>query len=330
LNADLLRNQDALKLRRLGSELGQAGGEHVCPTCHQDVSGELLPAVENVGMGLEENIAFVRSQIDLYATAVRGATERLAECRAKHQSNDEQLKEKQAELRSLRQAVVQPSSALSRVTIEEIVRLQAQLDRITSLEEVASIAGEELQQLAQQWSQLQDQLRGLPPDELTHADKHKIERFQGSIQSQLAKYGFRSFKPTEIVLSRDNFRPLALTKDADGELVEKEIGYEISASDGIRLKWAYYLSLVMLSATEATNHAGVVIYDEPGQQEVAQQSLYAFLTDAAQHLRGRQVIISTSETLESISAAVGSSAHIVSFVGFILQPLDSSRNASVG
>jgi hypothetical protein len=329
LNADLLRNQDALKLKRLGSDLGRAGGEHVCPTCHQDVSSELFPVVENVGMGLEENIAFVRSQIDLYGTAVQGASERVNECRSRYRSKEEQLKEKQAELRSLRQAVVQPSSLPSRVTIEEIVRLQAQLDRILSLDEVAAIAGEELQQLAQQWSRLQDQLRGLASDELTRADKRKVDRFQNSIQGQLNKYGFRSFKPSEIMLSRDNFRPLALTKDEDGEPVEKELGYEISASDGIRLKWAYYLSLLMLSITELTNHAGVVIYDEPGQQEVAQQSLYAFLMDAVEHLGDRQVIVSTSETLESVSAAVGSGAHIVNFVGFILQPLDGDPDADL-
>lgn len=330
LNSDLLRNQDALKLKRLGSSLGRAASEHVCPICHQDVSSELLPAVENVGMGLEENIAFVRSQIDLYGTAVQGATGRVNDCRGRHRSMDEQLKEKQAELRSLRQALVQPSSAPSRVTIEEIVRLQAQLDRIVSLEEVASVASQELQQLAQEWSQLQDRLRRLASDELTDLDKRKIDRLQNSIQRQLAEYGFRSFKPNEIILSRDNFRPLALSRGEDGELVEKELGYEISASDGIRLKWAYYLSLLFLSEVEKTNHAGMVIFDEPGQQEIAQSSLNAFLRDAAQYARGRQVIISSSETLDSIRSAVGSVAHIVSFVGFILQPLDASSTEHIG
>ncbi|QIB34331.1 ATP-binding protein [Ancylobacter pratisalsi] len=34
LEADLKRNQDAQKLQRLGSDLGKAASEHVCPTCH--------------------------------------------------------------------------------------------------------------------------------------------------------------------------------------------------------------------------------------------------------------------------------------------------------
>jgi hypothetical protein len=55
----LQRNQDAQKLQRLGSELGRAASEHVCPTCHQGVSNELMPTIESVGMALDENIAFV-------------------------------------------------------------------------------------------------------------------------------------------------------------------------------------------------------------------------------------------------------------------------------
>ena len=76
LEADLKRNQDAQKLQRLGSELGRAAAEHVCPTCHQSVSSELLPAVESVGMGLEENILFVKSQIELYESTLWSARER--------------------------------------------------------------------------------------------------------------------------------------------------------------------------------------------------------------------------------------------------------------
>ena len=328
LSADLLRNQDALKLKRLGSDLGRAAGEHVCPTCHQDVSSELLPAVENVGMGLEENIAFVKSQIELYGTALAGATERVKDFQGRYRSKDEQLRERQAELRSLRQAVLQPGSTPTRVVIEEIVRLQAFADRISSLEETVAIESDEFQKIAQEWSRLQDSLKRLPSDELTGSDIRKIDSFQSSIQTQLEKYGFVSFRPTEIVLSRDNFRPLAVTRGDEGEIIEKEIGYEISASDGIRLKWAYYLSLLALSASESTNHAGLVIYDEPGQQEIEAHSLYAFLLNSAEQSAGRQVIISTSEPLEPIRQMVGSRAHIVSFAGFILQPITEASSSN--
>lgn len=328
LSADLRRNQDALKLRKLGSDLGQAAGEHVCPTCHQDVGNELLPVVENVGMGLEENITFVKSQIDLYGTALQSAVQRVQDCQARYRGTEEELQERQAELRSLRQALLQPNSAPSRVVIEEIVRTQAFVERIGSLDEAADIAGAELQRLAKEWSELQEAMKQLPADELTWADREKIDAFQASIQGQLENYGFRSFQPTEIILSRDNFRPLAVTRGQDGAFIEQEIGYEVSASDAIRLKWAYYLALLRLAAVKSTNHTGVVIFDEPGQQEIEAQALYALLANAAeQGSISQQVIVSTSEPLEHIRSVVGSQAHIVSFAGFILQPLPTVEEA---
>ncbi|MFG1268902.1 hypothetical protein V5F40_13160 [Xanthobacter sp. DSM 14520] len=84
LETDLKRNQDAQKLQRLGSELGRAASEHVCPTCHQGVSNELLPTVDSVGMALDENIAFVKSQLELYRSALLNSRERLQEIAARY------------------------------------------------------------------------------------------------------------------------------------------------------------------------------------------------------------------------------------------------------
>lgn len=320
LGADLKRNQDALKLRRLGSDLGRAAGEHVCPTCHQDITSELLPAVEAVGMGLDENIAFVKSQIDLYRVALDATNERVRDWAARYKAKTDELRERQAELRSLKQAIVQPSAAPSRVVIEEIVRLQSFIDRVGSFEEASMIATDELQTIAIEWARLQDELKALPVDELTSDDAAKINALETSVQKRLQAYGFRSFQPTEIVLSRENVRPLALTRDEDGNVIEREIAFEVSASDAVRLKWAYYLSLLQLGG--GTNHAGLIILDEPGQQEVDMNSLYAFLQDGArQKVQSRQIIISTSEPLTAIKSAVGESANIVAFDGFILQPL---------
>ena len=202
------------------------------------------------------------------------------------------------------------------------MRLQAFIDRVSSIEEAAAILGDELQALATEWAQLQDKLKRLPPDELTNTDNQKVALFRHSIQDQLEKYGFVSFRPSEIVLSRDNFRPLGVARDDDGESVEKEIGYEISESDGIRLKWSYYLAMMVLSLGQHTNHPALVIFDEPGQQEIEAPSLYAFLDYASRTTSGKQqAIVSTSEPIENIRGTLGAKAHIVAFDGFILQPL---------
>ena len=320
LEADLKRNQDAQKLQRLGSDLGRAASEHVCPTCHQDVSNELLPTVESVGMALDENIAFVKSQLELYQAARASSRERLQEIAARYRGSERDLQDKQQELRSLRQELIRPSASPSRAAIEEIVRLQAFVERLRSVDELSISLTDELRGIATQWAEATSALRLLPTDELTNADRHKLDQLQSAIRHQLDLYGFRSFQSGEISLSNDNFRPLVLRVE-NGETVEKEINFEISASDAIRLKWAYYLACLELTASFATNHPGILVFDEPGQQEIETASLFEFLRSAAHcSERGQQVIVSTSETLEAVRAALRTSANVVSFPGFILQP----------
>jgi hypothetical protein len=323
LETDLKRNQDAQKLQRLGSELGRAASEHVCPTCHQGVSNELLPTVDSVGMALDENIAFVKSQLELYRSALLNSRERMHEIAARYRGSERDLQDKQQQLRVLRQELTRPSASPSRAAIEEIVRLQAFIDRLESIDELANSLLDELREIASEWALATSNLRQLPADELTVADKHKIEHLQTAIRRHLERYGFRSFQPGEISLSYDNFRPLVLRNDK-GETVEKEINFEMSASDAIRLKWAYYLSCMELMRDFSVNHPGLAIFDEPGQQEVESSSLFEFLRSAAQSAQnGQQVLVSTSETYEAVSATLGDSANIVSFPGFILQPIET-------
>lgn len=321
LETDLKRNQDAQKLQRLGSELGRAASEHVCPTCHQGVSNELLPTVDSVGMALDENISFVKSQLELYRSALLNSRERLQEIAARYRGSERDLQDKQQQLRVLRQELTRPSASPSRAAIEEIVRLQAFIDRLQSIDELANSLLDELRDIASEWALATSNLRQLPADELTLADKRKIEHLQTAIRRHLDRYGFRSFQPGEISLSYDNFRPLVL-RNEKGETVEKEINFEMSASDAIRLKWAYYLSCMELMRDFSVNHPGLAIFDEPGQQEVESSSLFEFLRSASQSAQnGQQVLVSTSETYEAVSATLGDSANIVSFPGFILQPV---------
>lgn len=321
LDSDLKRNQDAQKLQRLGSELGRAASEHVCPTCHQDVSNELLPTVESVGMALDENVAFVKSQLELYSSALANSQDRLQEIAARYRGSERDLQDKQQELRALKQELTRPSESPSRAAIEEIVRLQAFEERLLSVDDLSLSLMDELREIAAAWASATNALRLLPTDDLTPADRAKLELLQTAIRRHLDQYGFRSFQPGEICLSGDNFRPLVMRAEK-GEMIEKEINFEVSASDAIRLKWAYYLSCLGLMAKAATNHPGLAIFDEPGQQEIEAASLFEFLRSAARSATtGQQVIVSTSETFDAVSSAMKGMANIVSFPAFILQPL---------
>ena len=88
-------------------------------------------------------------------------------------------------------------------------------------------------------------------------------------------------------------RPIAEVLD-DGEVVQREIGLNDSASDGTRLKWAYYLSMLALAREVPINHFQLNIFDEPGQQEVEWESMVQFLKWIAVHVKDRQQVIVTT------------------------------------
>lgn len=321
LETDLKRNLDAQKLQTLGSVLGIAADTNSCPTCHQSVSKELLPEISTSGMAIDENIAFVRSQIDLYKKMFRGSEERLLKLRTRYGSTQEQISEKRSEIRSLSKSLVRPSDSGNRALVEEVVRMQSKLDAWEKAQEKGDELQDKLQRIAGLYVKISAQLQNLRGKDLTTADEKKLKLLNEMIQQHLQRYGFRSFQPSEIKLSADNFRPLvhSVDKDDPTRVIEKEIGYEVSASDAIRLKWAYYVAVMSVSQM----HPGLIVFDEPGQQEVEEANLFEFLKWLSTNLSGeQQVIVATSEPVEKIYNNLNRDRiSLTAFEGFILKPL---------
>ena len=135
------------------------------------------------------------------------------------------------------------------------------------------------------------------------------------MRDQVKDFGFTTFSPAELSISQDSYRP---------EKEGFEIGFETSASDAIRLKWAYQLSLLELASDKPTNHPGMLVFDEPRQQSSSRPSFRNLLNRAARaKKRNQQLIFSTSEdldTLKSITCAID--CEEVIFPGYILQKLE--------
>ncbi|MEG8026204.1 hypothetical protein QP162_20860 [Sphingomonas aurantiaca] len=113
---------------------------------------------------------------------------------------------------------------------------------------------------------------------------------------RLALYGFKTFAPKELEISEDTYRP-----QKEGF----EIGFELSASDAVRLKWAYQLGLLDVGLQTQTLHPGLLVLDEPRQQEAAEASVSGLLKTAASlAAKGSQILIATSEQLANVQQFV--------------------------
>jgi hypothetical protein len=104
----------------------------------------------------------------------------------------------------------------------------------------------------------------------------------------LHEYGFDSLNYQEVNISRDSYFP---------EYEGFDLQFDLSASDYIRVIWAYLLGLLEISRHHHTNHLGLLILDEPRQQSAREASIEAFLSRVSHSQEyDQQVIIATSES----------------------------------
>lgn len=85
----------------------------------------------------------------------------------------------------------------------------------------------------------------------------------------------------------------------------------MSASDTIRTKWAYYTALLETATTASGgHHAGLLMLDEPRQQETDRESLAAFLRRLGDDADSSQIIYATSERAEILDELFTGITHV--------------------
>ena len=288
LDEDLRRHKDSELLERFGSEHAHSLiAEHVCPTCHQDLAdGSDISAH---AMSIAENITFIQRQIKVFADS-KADVERVAGAvDARTASLTEQIRSYRAEIRAARETLSSADSAPSVADISQRLELEQKLDELRRRIGEFDAMRETLRSLATRWEQQRQLLAEVRDDKVSPEDEARILAVERSVQQQLRRYGFDSLVPEEVAIDRVTYRPTHEGFD---------LGFDLSASDMIRVIWAY-LFAVLNVGVRGGNHLGFLVFDEPRQQETARASYQALLAQAsAEGAGGAQIIFATSETAE--------------------------------
>lgn len=291
LREDLQRHKDSQVLESFGSEHAHSLiADHVCPTCHQQLDDGA--DISSHAMTIAENIDFIQRQIATFE-GTRTDIERVGEAIAVRQASlASQIHEYRNEIRAARETL---SSASSTPSVADISRRLTQETRIAELsardEELAAVRLS-MSELSQSWTKQRSLLDRLAGDELSGRDKAKLDTLESSLRAQLRSYGFDSLNPDEIDIDRSTYRPTHEGFD---------LGFDLSASDMIRVIWAYLFGILDVGREETGNHLGLLIFDEPRQQETARASYQALLANASTSgLGGAQIIFATSEPSQSL------------------------------
>lgn len=321
LEEDLQKNKDALKLQNFGSKLSRELDPNHCPTCEQALDQSLLPqgTLESV-MSIEDNIEYLGAQRKVFKRLADRSVAIIRELDLELVSTGEEVRRKSARLRALKSDLIAPSHAASAAFIEERLRLEQELVRLGDTVERFEQQLNALNEQAQVWRDILAERTELPEARLSDEDVGKLSKLEASIRSQLVRYGFGTFPAKDLTVSRDSYRP---------EKEGFEIGFELSASDSVRLKWAYQLGLLDVSDGSKTNHPGLVVFDEPRQQEAAEASVAGLLSEASRIANGRsQILIATSEDLSKVKGFLeGIECQLLVFDGKMIAPISDDANS---
>jgi predicted nucleic acid-binding Zn-ribbon protein len=322
LEEDLIKNRDARKLKELGSEADLDYLTGHCPTCHQSIADALLvKEKDEVIMSIDENIAFIKSQQVTFRKMLSNIDNTIEEKEKLLSRARYHIQELRMKVRAIRQSLTSDGRMPSIAAVQERLQLDSRLNELSKAEEDFQLGFERLGELSAKFRENKTLFEQLPVDLLSESDQQKVGRLTELLRDQLGAYEFSTFSPGLIDVSWETYKPIR-----EGF----EIGFELSASDSIRLIWAYLLSLLEFAREyKDSNHLGCLFLDEPRQQETAKLSFVGLLRRAAESKRyNQQLIFATSEEVETIfEFAKEVDCSVLHFDGPIIRPVDqSARN----
>jgi hypothetical protein len=286
LREDLTRNQDAQRLQSFGGQ-PWATEERDCPTCHQSLPETLIGTLDRPTMTVEQNIAYIRQQMEVIDAARERAAAEIELTSHQQTAARRAISETRAEVRALRDALVRPHGVPSAADVQRRLTLQRRHEDLEAADVEVGALRDELRAVAARANENRAALAALPPAGLSTSDEATLTALETSFLSQLREYRPQSVPLADLGISRDSYLPAAGNVD---------LAFEISASDGIRLVWAYLLGLLESARAAATNHPGLVVFDEPRQQSAGDRSLERLLARASgAGAAGQQVLFATSE-----------------------------------
>jgi hypothetical protein len=317
LDEDLQKHKDARTLARLGSAYASALlGEQVCPTCHQSVHDGM--DVSSHVMAAEENISFIERELSTLRAALNDLNRANAALRVRERSVRQGVTDRRRRVRALRETLVSADNVPSVADVADRVAVQDRLDRLSVSKRQIQGLRENLLHTALAYQKQRELLSTIDADNLQGADLAKIAALQEYLQNQLERYGFSSLRPSEVEISPSTYRPAHEGFD---------LGFDLSASDMIRVIWSYLLGILRVSDEKGGNHLSLLIFDEPKQQDTAPESYRELLREAAEHgEKGSQIIFATSEELNSLLTMLGDA--VVNLLDIssgekLLRPVDS-------
>ncbi|MFB9869153.1 hypothetical protein [Vreelandella sulfidaeris] len=301
VNDSLRKYKDLQRLESIGSKENFQLVKNRCPTCHMEIEDSLLSHIQSEStkiLGLEDNIKYLEKQKEAFSALLKGEIESTKKKEVRLGIAKNKISETRAIIREIKTSLVDEKNTPSRSDIKKEIIIENDIESIeTALRQEEELKAR-FENALKSWRLSDSALDALPKSGLSASDWKKLKVLKRNFVSNLEVFGYSSNDLSDFEISERSYKPT---------LNEVDINSEASASDNIRVIWAYLYSILTLDQNDigSTNHLGLLIMDEPRQQEAKNESFGEFITKSAGVKNmGKQIIIGTSENYSELQKTI--------------------------
>ncbi len=297
VNSDLRNNKDALKLKRMGSDLGVTSYKGYCPICGQAIQDSLLPIQnDDQTMSIEDNIKHLESQQSMVLFALNAHRQNLETAEMTQQSISARIFTLRRLAKTIRSDLFSVDDNLSETIVYERINTENRIQALGKLNVEVEKRITQFAELSIEWANYLLDKNTLPKSNFTKNDEEKINALENSFKYFLRAFNYQSVSNLDSVqISRENYLPISEGFD---------MKFDSSASDNIRAIWAYTLAVLKTSVEKGGNHPQIIIFDEPAQHSIVTADTVSLFQEVINLPGENQVIMGITLSDPEIREAV--------------------------
>lgn len=315
VNSDIRNNNDAARLQKFGSEsTGETISADICPVCKQHIQDNLLNTkVISSFMNIEDNIRHLKEQKKMLEFTLGSRKEACDKLHREKEDVETRLQTLRRLAHTLRSDLFTTTDTeASEAIMLKRIEITNRIERLSNLKTTIATMIEQLRELSEKWNTYLDQKGKLPKNNLSESDIEKINLLKTKFINNLKRYHYSSLSSFEgIDISIDS----SLLPTIDGF----DMKFDSSASDGIRVIWAFTMALLQVSIEKNGNHPNIIVFDEPAQQSIVPEDMKSFIDSVVEMDKRFQIIIAitlnSQELIDIISELDVSYYHKINIEG---------------
>ncbi|WP_288636038.1 AAA family ATPase [Pseudoalteromonas sp. UBA6610] len=295
ITIELDRYKQLKRLHDVGSDNSFEIVVTSCPVCESDMYDSLAKvSVDSKPLSVEQNIEFLKNQLDFYSGIKKRHTK--------------DLEELEKEITFVQSTIIKVQSKIDELKTDEAqfieiygkdlkrkVEIEAEIRELTKLLSKQADFNQRAKDCHREWQTFSSELKALRKKSSEDVSFKIRKELKELLVKNLTEFGYKTANQHFLQISEQTLRP---------ELDGYDIVADSSASDYIRIIWSYTLALLELGiANDKVRHGGFVVFDEPRQHETDKGSFASLLNKSSSLLNsGGQVIVATSMNVNELNS----------------------------